>query len=109
MADFEADYGRIPAGYASASYDTGRIIAAALDAVQGKIEDKVGFQKALENVKYDSVRGNFKFNKNHFPIHDYYMVQIEKDAKGRLVSGFRGAVLKDLADAYGGECQMPAQ
>ena len=109
VAGFEADYGRIPAGYASAAYDTGRIIASALDAIGGKVEDKAAFQKALETVKIDSVRGNFKFNKNHFPIHDYYMVQIEKDAKGRLVSGLRGTVLKDLADAYSGECNMAAQ
>ena len=109
VADFEADYGRIPSGFASAAYDTGRAIHAALEAVGGKIEDKVAFQKAMENVKFDAVRGSFKFNKNHFPIHDYYMVQIEKDAKGRLVSGLRGTVLKDLADAYSGECNMAAQ
>ena len=109
VGDFEKDYGRIPSGFASASYDTGRAIHAALEAVGGKVEDKAAFQKAMENVKFDAVRGSFKFNKNHFPIQDYYLVQIEKDAKGRNVAGFRGTILKDLADAYGGECNMAAQ
>ena len=109
VADFEADFGRTPSGYASASYDTGRAIAAALESVGGKVEDKAAFQKALENVKFDAVRGNFKFNKNHFPIQDYYMVQIEKNAQGKLVAGLRGTVIKDLADAYVGECNMAAQ
>ncbi len=108
VADFEADYGRIPSGFASASYDTGRAIQAALDAIGGKIEDKAAFQKAMENVKFDAVRGNFRFNKNHFPVQDYYLVQIEKDAKGRNVAGFRGTILKDLQDAYGGDCNMAA-
>ena len=109
VADFESEYGRIPSGFASASYDTGRAIQSALEAIGGKVEDKVAFQKAMENVKFDAVRGNFKFNKNHFPIQDYYLVQIEKDAKGRNVAGFRGTILKDLTDAYGGECNMAAQ
>ena len=82
------------------------MIQAAVDSIGGKIEDKAAFQKALENVKFDSVRGNFKFNKNHFPIQDYYLVQVEKDSKGRLVSALKQKIMSDLADAYAGECNM---
>ncbi len=106
-ADFEAAYKRIPSQYAAQGYDTGHVIQAAVDAVGGKIDDKAAFQKALENVKFDSVRGNFKFNTNHFPIQDYYLVQVEKDAKGRLVSALKQKIMSNLADAYVGDCQMP--
>ena len=105
-ADFEAAYNRIPSQYAAQAYDTGHVIQAAVDAVGGKVDDKAAFQKALENVKFDSVRGNFKFNANHFPIQDYYLVQVEKDAKGRLVSALKQKIMSGLADAYVGECQM---
>ena len=105
-ADFEAAYNRIPSQYAAQAYDTARVIQAAVDSIGGKIEDKAAFQKALETVKFDSVRGNFKFNTNHFPIQDYYLVQVEKDSKGRLVSALKEKIMSDLADAYAGECNM---
>jgi branched-chain amino acid transport system substrate-binding protein len=107
VADFEADNNRIPSPYAALAYDTGRIMQAALDSIGGKVEDKAAFRKALENVKFDSVRGSFRFNKNHFPIQNYYLVQIEKDAKGRLVAALRQTIMTDLADAYAGQCKMP--
>ncbi len=107
VEDFEKEYKRIPSGFASASYDTARAILAALNSIGGKVEDKDAFRKAMANVKFEAVRGNFKFNKNQFPIQDYYLVQIEKDAKGRTVAGFRGTIMKDLADAYGSDCKMP--
>lgn len=81
---------------------------AALKAVGGKIEDKAAFRKALETVKFDSVRGNFKFNTNHYPIQDFYLAEIEKDAKGRPVMAKRSLIVRDHADAYAKDCKMPA-
>ena len=107
-ADFETEYNRIPSPYAALAYDTGRIMQAAADSIGGKIEDKAAFQKALENVKFESVRGSFKFNKNHFPIQNYYLTQIEKDSKGRLVAALRQTIMTDLTDAYAVDCNMPA-
>lgn len=108
-ADFEAAYGRVPSPNAANAYDGARILDAALTAIGGKIEDKAAFQKALETVKFDSVRGKFRFNTNHYPVQDAYLVEIVKDGKGR--PGFkRGDLIKaDLADAYVGECTMKAQ
>ncbi len=106
VEDFEKEYNRIPSGFASASYDTGRAIMAALTAVNGKVEDKDAFRKAMASAKFDAVRGNFKFSPNQFPVQDYYLVQIEKDAKGRIVAGLRGTIMKDLKDAYGDACKM---
>ena len=105
--DFEAEYGRIPSPNAAQAYDGALILDAALKAIGGKIEDKAAFQKALENVKYDSVRGNFKFNTNHYPIQDFYLVEIVKDAKGRPVAALRGVIDRDHKDAYAKDCEMP--
>ncbi len=109
VADFEKEYNRIPSPYAALAYDTGRMMQAAIDSIGGKIEDKVAFQKAMENVKFESVRGNFRFNKNHFPIQDYYLTRIEKDEKGRLVAKLQQKIMSDLTDAYAGDCKMPSQ
>ena len=105
-ADYEKAYGTIPSPYAALAYDTTRLLDAAVKGVDGKIEDKKAFQKALENVKFESIRGSFKFNSNHFPVQNYYLVQIEKDAKGRSVAALKSTVKEGLTDAYAGECKM---
>ena len=106
-ADFEAAYQRIPSPYAAQGYDSARMIDAAMKAVGGKVEDKAAFQKALENVKFDTVRGKFRFNTNHYPVQDFYLAEIVKDTKGRNVYAMRGLISPDHVDAYVGECKMP--
>ena len=39
---------------------------------------------ALKAADFKRVRGNFKFNNNHFPIQDMYVFEVAKDAKGRV-------------------------
>ena len=107
-ANYEKTYGRIPSPYAALAYDTSRLLDAAIKSIDGKIEDKKAFRKALEDVKFESIRGSFKFNTNHFPIQNYYLVQIDKDAKGRPVAALRGTIAEGLTDAYSGQCKMRA-
>jgi len=106
--DFEAEYGRIPSPNAAQAYDGAFILDAALKAIGGKIEDKAAFRKALETVKFDSVRGNFKFNTNHYPIQDFYLAEIEKDQQGRPIMVKRSLIVRDHADSYAKDCKMPA-
>ena len=107
-ADFEAAYNRLPSSYASNAYDSALLIDAALKSISGKIEDKAAFQKALETAKAATVRDNFAFSANHYPIQDYYMTEIVKDAKGRPIMQKRELVTAALADSYVSECKMPA-
>ena len=95
VAEFEKEYGRLPSLYAAQGYDAALLINAAV-------------RKALQAAKFDSVRGSFKFNKNQFPIQDYYMRVIVKDAKGRVTNRTMGTVLKNHGDAYVASCKMPA-
>ncbi len=108
VADFEKEHGRIPSPNAAQAYDGAFIINAALEAIGGRIEDKAAFRKALEDVEFDSLRGSFRFNTNHYPIQDFYLVEIVKDAKGRPVMGMRGVIVRDHADSYAKDCKMPA-
>lgn len=108
VAEFEKAYGRLPSLYASQGYDAARLIDAAVRDVKGRLEDKPALRKALLAARFDSVRGSFRFNTNQFPIQDYYIRLISRDAKGRVTNRTVGAIFKGHADAYVGACKMPA-
>ena len=108
VAEFEKAYGRLPTLYAAQGYDAARLIEAAVRDSKGKLDDKAAVRKALEAAKFDSVRGSFKFNTNHFPIQDYYLRVIIKDTKGRVTNRTLGTVFKAHADAYAASCKMPS-
>ena len=108
VAEFEKAYGRLPTLYAAQGFDAARLIEAAVRDSKGKLDDKAAVRKALEAAKFDSVRGAFKFNSNHFPIQDYYLRVITKDAKGRVTNRTLGTVFKAHADAYAASCKMPS-
>ena len=108
VSEFEKAYGRKPSLYAAQGYDAARLIDAAVRDTKGKLDDKAAVRKALEAAKFDSVRGAFKFNKNHFPIQDYFLRVIVKDAKGQVTNRTLSTVFKSHADAYVGACNMPA-
>ncbi|MEA3394590.1 MAG: ABC transporter substrate-binding protein [Pseudomonadota bacterium] len=108
VAAFEKEYGRLPTLYAAQGFDAAQLIAAAVRDTKGKVEDKAAVRKALEAAKFDSVRGAFKFNSNHFPVQDYYLRVITRDAKGRITNRTLGTVFKNHADAYVGKCKMAA-
>ena len=59
-------------------------------------------------MKFDSVRGKFRFDTNHYPIQDFYLAEIVKDAKGRPVMAVREKIDSDHRDAYVGQCKMAA-
>ncbi len=108
VAEFEKSYGRLPTLYAAQGFDAARLIEAAVRDSKGNLEDKAAVRKALEAAKFDSVRGAFKFNSNHFPIQDYYLRVITKDAKGRVTNRTLSPVFKNHADAYVASCKMPS-
>ena len=108
VAEFEKAYGRLPTLYAAQGFDAARLIEAAVRDSKGKLDDKAAVRKALEAAKFDSVRGAFKFNANHFPIQDYYLRVITKDTKGRVTNRTLSPVFKGHADAYAASCKMPS-
>ena len=106
VADFQKAYGRLPTMYAQQGYDAAQLIAAAVRDTGGKIEDKAAFQKALQAAKFDSPRGKFRFNTNHYPIQDYYLREVVKDGTGRITNKTIGKVYSDYADPFAARCKM---
>lgn len=106
VADFEKGYKRLPSVYAAQGYDAAMLIDAAVREVKGNLADKAAVRQALEAAQFASVRGKFKFNSNHYPIQDYYLRVVRKDAQGRITNKLMGTIFTDHADAYVGECKM---
>ena len=106
VSAFEKEYKRLPTGYASSGYDTAQLIDSAVRKVKGKIEDKEALRAALKAADFKSVRGEFKFGANQFPVQNYYLQLVGKGGDGRLVHKTIGTVLKDRGDAYVQDCKM---
>ena len=103
---FQKEYGRLPSMYASQGYDAAMLIDGAVRQVNGKIEDKEAFRKAMKDAKFASVRGDFKFNNNNYPIHDIHMRQVIEDDKGVIRNKLVGTVLKNHSDIFAKQCPM---
>jgi branched-chain amino acid transport system substrate-binding protein len=106
VAAFEKEYKRLPTGYAASGYDTALLIDSAVRKVKGRIEDKEALRKALVAADFKSVRGDFKFNRNQFPVQNYYLQVVGKDSNGRLAHKTIGTVLTARGDAYVQDCHM---
>ena len=106
VAEFEKEYKRLPTGYAASGYDTALLIDSAVRKVKGNLADKEALRAALKAADFKSVRGDFKFNRNQFPVQNYYLQLVGKGPDGRIVHKTMGTVLKDRGDAYVQDCKM---
>ena len=106
VQEFQKEYGRLPTMYASQAYDVALLIDAAVKQIGGKVEDKEALRKALSEAKFDATRGKFRFNKNNFPIQDYYLREVYRDASGRITNKTVGKVFSDFQDVHAAKCKM---
>ncbi len=103
VESFQAEYGRLPSLYAAQGYDTGLLIASALE--KADVKDADAFRAALKAADFQSVRGKFRFNTNNHPIQDIYMREVVKE--GDVVTNrIIGVASKDHTDVYAKECKM---
>lgn len=98
--------GRYPSVYAAQAYDVIYAIDAAVRDAGGKASDRAAVLAALKKANFKSVRGDFVYDRNHFPIQNYYLRVVEKDANGKLTNKLVGTVLEKHRDAYVGLCKM---
>jgi len=103
---FIEKYKREPSNFAASAYDTVMLIDSAVRKVGGDLADKDAVRKALEAADFASVRGNFRFGPNHFPIHDFYLVEVVKGADGQMTTRTVRKVIADSQDAYASDCKM---
>jgi branched-chain amino acid transport system substrate-binding protein len=106
VAAFREKYGYYPSYYAAQSFDAITMIDHAVKAVNGDTANTQGMIAVLEKADFPSVRGAFKYNKNHFPIQDFYLLRIGKDKDGNFVRMIEKKVFDDHADSYADQCNM---
>jgi len=106
VAAFRKKYNYIPSYYAAQSFDAIALIDSAVKAVHGNLADRPGMIAAMQKADFASVRGPFTFNSNHFPIEDFFLLKIAKDADGNLVRQIDSKVFTQHKDAYYDECKM---
>jgi branched-chain amino acid transport system substrate-binding protein len=106
VSAFESEYKRLPTGYAASGYDTALLIDSGIRRVKGKIENKDALRAALRAADFKSVRGDFKFGRNQFPVQNYYLQVVGKGADGRIMHKTLGTVLTNRGDAYVEQCKM---
>jgi branched-chain amino acid transport system substrate-binding protein len=82
------------------------LMDSAIRKVKGKIEDKDALRSALRAADFKSVRGEFKFGPNQFPVQNYYLQLVGKDNNGRIVHKTMSTVLTARGDAYVQNCKM---
>jgi branched-chain amino acid transport system substrate-binding protein len=106
VAAFEAEYGYVPALYASQGYDAALLIDSAVRAVDGDLSDKEALMEAMRRADFDSVRGNFSFNTNQFPVQDFYLVRAIRREDGSYATTALERIFEGHADRQAEECPM---
>lgn len=106
VSEFRKAYGRYPTFYAAHAYDAIMSIDAAVRDVKGNVKDRPAVLKALKAANYQSIRGSFRYGNNQYPIQDYHLHVIGKNAEGKITNKTLSTPLKGYRDAYFDQCKM---
>jgi len=106
VADYKAKTKTYPSMYGAQTYDAVALIDSAVKAVNGDLSKKDEMRKAMEKADFKSVRGDFKFGKNHIPVQNFYLQSAEKLSDGWAMKTGEQIAAGD-ADKYVDKCNMP--
>jgi len=106
VAAYEKEFGAVPATYAFQAYDAALLIDGALRQVQGNVANKDALRAALMKADFKSLRGGFKFNANHYPIQDFYLVKVAKRPDGKYETEIVKKVFESDGDPHAKDCAM---
>jgi branched-chain amino acid transport system substrate-binding protein len=100
------EYNAVPGSYAFQAYDAALLIDSALKATGGKTSDKAALRTEMAKANFTSLRGKFRFNTNHYPIQDFYLVKVAKRPDGKYQTEIAEKVFTDYADPHVKDCAM---
>lgn len=103
---FEATYNYVPGNYAAQSYDAAMLLDSAVRAVGGNLADKAAVRAAIEKADFTSLRGNFSFGRNHYPVQDFWLCKVVKRQDGKHQTETVRKVLSNDTDPYAAECRF---
>jgi branched-chain amino acid transport system substrate-binding protein len=100
------EYNAVPGTYAFQAYDAALLIDSALKATGGKTGDRAALRAEMAKANFTSLRGKFRFNTNHYPIQDFYLVKVAKRADGKYETEIAEKVFTDYSDPHVKDCPM---
>jgi len=106
VAAYEKEFSAVPATYAFQAYDAALLIDSAVRQVQGNVANREALRAAMMKAEFASLRGGFKFNTNHYPIQDFYLVKVAKRADGKFETQIVKKVFENYADPHAKDCAM---
>ena len=108
VADYRKKFGKMPVFYGAQSYDGIMLIDSAVRAVKGNLADKKGMIAAMRKANFNSVRGKYSYNHNHFPVENFYLLKAVAGPTpgGDPVMEIQKTVFANHKDSYSQECKM---
>ena len=106
VADYKKKYGKLPVFYGAQSYDAIMLIDSAVKATKGNLKDSKALVQAMRKANYPSVRGPFKFNNNHHPIQNFYLLDTVKLPSGDIEMRIQKTIFEKHQDSYHEQCKM---
>ncbi len=106
VADFKKKHGVYPSYYGAQSYDAIMLIASAVEGTKGDTSNKNALRAEMKKANFKSLRGDFKFNTNQFPIQNFYIQEAVKDAEGKMTVKTIATAMKDAKDPFFEKCPM---
>jgi branched-chain amino acid transport system substrate-binding protein len=108
VADFHKKHSGTPGPtfYGAQSYDAAMLIDSAVKGTKGNLSDKNALRAELKKANFKSVRGNFKYGNNHFPIQNFYLQDVVKGADGKLALKTVSTIVENDQDRFHDKCPM---
>ncbi|AMM24929.1 ABC transporter substrate-binding protein [Variovorax sp. PAMC 28711] len=107
VAAFKKEYNnRYPSLYAAQAYDAILAMDAAVKQAGGNAQNREAVIAALKKANYASTRGAFKYANNHYPIENFYLRVIGKDAQGKITNKTVSTLLTNYGDTYAQNCPL---
>ena len=82
VSSYREKHDEEPSVYAMQGYDTAQLISKALQATEGNTEDTDALIEAMENVEFESPRGPVRFDENHNPVQNIYILEVRETSEG---------------------------
>jgi len=106
VADFRAKHKNYPSFYGAQSYDAANFVNSAVIVVNGDLSKKDAMRAEMRKANYASVRGPYKYGNNQFPIQNFYLQDVVKDAEGNFTLKTVTTIVKDSQDQFHDKCPM---
>ncbi len=106
VADYITKYGEYPAHYAAQAYDLIFMIKSAVEAAGGDLDDMDGIREGLRAADYASVRGDYSYGSNNYPIQNFYLREVVVDSGGRWTNQIVSTVFENMENPYIDQCPM---